>query len=363
MQEGLELKRFRGLRVAREDCESLLKFLRERSLLVKGARFKRDGLWIIVPVERQLKDEEKASLNSSGIKFEDTEDEFEIQEARPSSLHEFLAEKLPPHLLASVPRSYDLIGEIVVLELPEELKEHGKLIGEAAMKINKGARLVLNKISDISGTFRIGGYEVIAGEGPTETVHREHGCVYKLDPTKVFFTPRLSTERVRVASQVRRGETVADLFAGVGPFSILIAKKVQDVKVYSVDKNPSAFKYLVENIKLNHVDEKVSAILGDAAEVAAKNLKGRCSRIIMNLPAGSELFLEAASNALLREGGIVHMHIFVNRYEKVGERISALEERFRRLGWGTVEALNVRIIREVGTRSYHVASDVRLADR
>ncbi|MEM2884489.1 MAG: class I SAM-dependent methyltransferase family protein [Thermoproteota archaeon] len=359
----MDLKRFWGLRVERRDCERLLEFLRERNLVAKGARFKRIGSGIAVPIERQLTAEETASLALLGIRFEGAEEEFELQEARPRSLHDILLDKLPPHLLASVPRAYDVIGDIVVLELPDELKGCGALVGEAALEVNKRARLVLNKTSDISGKFRVGGYEVIAGKGPTETLHREHGCVYKLDPTKVFFTPRLSAERARVASQVKRGEVVADLFAGVGPFSILIAKKVPDAKVFSVDANPFAIAYLEENVRLNRVEGRVTAILGDAGEVAGNMLRGKCSRVVMNLPAGSELFLEAASSALLQRGGVVHMHVFVEGRESVEGKVSALVERFKELGWGKAEASGFRIVREVGKRSYHVAADIILAGR
>ncbi|MGQ9514018.1 MAG: class I SAM-dependent methyltransferase [Thermoproteota archaeon] len=353
----------RGLKVKRDDCEALLNFLRERNFLVKGVAFKRSGSEIIVPISRQLGAGEVASLNSLGIQYEEIEDHFIFREPRPSSLIECLNNRLPPYLLASVPRSYDLIGDILVLELPEELKDHKRLIGEAAMNVHKNIRLVLNKVSDISGIFRIGKYEVIAGEGSTETVHKEHGCLYKLDPTKVFFTPRLSTERGRVASQVKMGEIIADLFAGVGPFSILIAKRVQETKVYSVDINPSAIKYLEENIRLNHVEGRVFAILGDAKDVAESHLIGKCNRVIMNLPAGSELFLESASKVLLPEGGFVHMHIFINQLEKIDERVSSLEKKFRSLGWESVEILHVKTIREVGTRNYHTAIDFRLTGR
>ena len=85
-------------------------------------------------------------------------------------------------------------------------------------------------------------YELIGGSGNTETVHREYGCVYNLDISKVYFSPRLSYEHYRVASQVQEEEIVIDMFAGVGPFSILIAKNHEHVKVYAIDLNPEAVK-------------------------------------------------------------------------------------------------------------------------
>jgi len=359
----LSQRRSQGLKVARTDCEAVLDFLRERNLIVKDLSFIKHGDSVVVPVARQPSGDEANDLASSGIAFVNTEADFPIREGRANSMLEYLRGKLPPRDLERVPRSYDVVGDVAILELPEELKEQGGVIGRAAMEVNRGLRLVLNKTSDISGDFRVGGYEVIAGHGPTETIHREHGCLYRLDPTKAFFTPRLSTERARVASQVKGGEVVGDLFAGVGPFSILIAKRVAGVRVYSVDVNPHAFRYLEENIRLNNVGDRVIAILGDAAEAASGALKGICSRTIMNLPAGAELFLEAASDALLREGGIVHLHIFVDGLENIGVRAGAIEDKMREIGWEEVAISRTRVIREVGVRSYHVAVDVSLGQR
>jgi len=356
----LPQKRSRGLKVARTDCEAVLNFLRERDLIVRGLRILRFGCSSVVPVARQLSTDEAAGLTSDGITFEEAEVDFPALETRPRSLLEYLGDKLPSDLLASVPRSYDIIGDIAIVELPHELGNYRALVGEAAMNVHRRLRLVLNKTSAITGKFRVGKYEIIAGQGPTETLHREHGCIYKLDPTKVFFTPRLSTERARVASQVNGGEAVGDLFAGVGPFSILIARTVPGVKVYSIDINPFAFRYLEENIRLNGVEGKAFAILGDAAEVAESELKGICNRVIMNMPAGSELFLKAASSALLPEGGIVHLHVFVDGLESLKGRTAMIEERMRMFGWKGVSTSQTRLIREVGVRSYHVAIDISL---
>ncbi|MQK95284.1 methyltransferase, partial [Escherichia coli] len=99
-------------------------------------------------------------------------------------------------------------------------------------------------------------------------------CIFKLDISKVFFTPRLSAERIRIASMVKPGETICDLFAGVGPFSIIIAKKNPNVKVHACDINPDAYKYLVENIRLNKVEDRVKAYFGDARKLSQRELKG-----------------------------------------------------------------------------------------
>lgn len=328
--------------------------------MVKGLGFLRTGCDVSVPLTRAPSEDEATGLASLGIVSDVIEAEFPVIEIRPRSISEYLDGRLPPQLLSKVPKSYDVVGDIAIMELPTVLQRHKALIGEAAMRVNGGLRLVLDKTEDISGLFRVGEYEVMAGRGSAETTHREWGCAYRLDPTKVFFTPRLSTERSRVASKVGSGEVIGDLFAGVGPFSILIAKRAPGVRVYAIDINPHAFRYLEENIKLNGVGDKVFAIAGDAADIAVGRLKGVCNRVIMNLPAGAELFLGAASSALGREGGIVHLHIFAEGLESLGERASNIARKFIDIGWGKVNIIEKRTIREVGARSYHVAIDIVL---
>jgi tRNA (guanine37-N1)-methyltransferase len=117
-------------------------------------------------------------------------------------------------------------------------------------------------------------------------VQKEHGCEYHLDLSEVYFSPRLSYEHSRVASQVEEKETVVDMFAGVGPFSILIAKTHEDVKVYAVDVNPDATRYLERNIIVNGVMGKVVPVLGDAKEIVHERLRGAADRVMSFLQRG-----------------------------------------------------------------------------
>jgi tRNA (guanine37-N1)-methyltransferase len=145
---------------------------------------------------------------------------------------------------------------------------------------------------------------VIAGDRSTETVHREYGMIFKMDVSKVFFSPRLATERDIVARQVRPGETVIDMFAGIGPFSIMIARTRQPEVVYAIDANEDAIGYMEENIALNKV-ATVRPVLGDARTEIAK--LGKADRIIMNLPHSAREFLGDALDAL-KHGGIIHFY-------------------------------------------------------
>lgn len=342
----------KGLVVRRELGEKTLQILRSKNLIDKNLLVKRKNEFIIIPLV------DNASLEGLGIDGGIITEEFE-ESRRITSPFEILKNEMTEEELKLIPRSFDIIGDICILQLPEELRDKGRIIGEAFIKSMKNIRIVLNKTEPLSGEYRIGGYEILAGEGSMETIHREHGCLFKLDISKVFFTPRLSAERIRVASLVKPGEVVCDLFAGIGPFSIIIAKKNPSARVYACDINPDAYKYLVENISLNKVEDRVIAYLGDARELSRKELKGIGDRIIMNLPKSSEMFLDAACNAVKNNGGIIHLHVFIDRGTSPEEKYVSIEKSLMELGY-EARLLNSRRIREVAPLKYHWGFDIEV---
>lgn len=142
-----------------------------------------------------------------------------------------------------------------------------KVIGEALLESVHPARSVFYQSSDVSGDFRTRNLEIIAGQDNTETEYREYGCRFKVDVEKAFFSPRLSTERNRIANLVQDGEILINMFGGVGMFSIIAAKN-KNCTVYNIDLNPYAAKLCEENIRLNKkMKGTVISINGDAAQV------------------------------------------------------------------------------------------------
>jgi len=205
------------------------------------------------------------------------------------------------------PSSFDVIGHIAIIEIPERLKRKKKLIAKVIMSLNKHIKTVLEKASERKGIYRIRKYRFLAGEKNFETIHKEYGCIFKLDPTKVYFSPRELTERQRIASQVNENEVVMVMFAGVAPYAIQIAKKQPKVKeVIAIEINPIAVKYARENVVLNKVQDKVKVIEGDVRG-KCKDFYGKCDRVVMPLPKGAEDFLDIAINCLKKEG---HIHFY-----------------------------------------------------
>ncbi|MGC8850371.1 MAG: class I SAM-dependent methyltransferase, partial [Candidatus Bathyarchaeia archaeon] len=138
-----------------------------------------------------------------------------------------------------LPKSMDVIGDIAILKSSSE-EPIGRELGEGLLREAPYLKVVLKQSSPVTGDFRIRSLEWLAGERRTITYHREYECIFKVDVAKVYFSPRLSNERRRVAEMAVEGENVLNMFAGVGCFSILIAKRLKEVKVYSIDLNPDA---------------------------------------------------------------------------------------------------------------------------
>lgn len=345
----------RCLIVEKELGSRLIPTLKKLNLLNKGLRIERAENLILVPLSKKPSDAEKAILLSGFPDLKFSEALFR-QRRRPPKLADALQGVLPPNLAKALPKSMDFVGDLAVVTIPPGLESYKAQLGSAVLKTNKGVRLVLAKASPVAERFRLRRFEAIAGEGGTETVHKEFGCRYKLDLTKVYFNPRLSGERDRVAKKVKDGETVVDMFAGVGPFSILIARRVKNVKVYSIDVNPEAIRYLKENIILNKVSGKVFPILGDAKAVVEEKLVAVADRILMNLPSNSLAYVRSACKGLKEGGGTLHYYVFAGEGE-ADEALEKLKAEVSKSGRRVERVEEVKAVREVAPRRYQLAVD------
>lgn len=215
---------------------------------------------------------------------------------------------LPEEIRDILPNSYDNIGDVTIVKLVDELLPMKHEIGEALMKVSSNTRCVLLD-SGVKGELRIRDLEIIAGKGPSETRHRESGVTIMTDPARVYYNPRLATERERVASMVKDGEVIIDMFAGVAPFPLTICRHAHPKIVYAIDLNHEAVEYAKQNIVINHFDNIV-AIEGDAREVI--RTLPIADRVVMNLPQIAQDFLPDALERT-RSGGTVHMHKIMER--------------------------------------------------
>ena len=301
----------------------------------------------------------KASEDYGYIPINDDIDGYEIVDIDlepmkkvPHSFSEILKDELTPDEIENLRTSFDTIGEIVILEIPEDLHDKKQIIGDAALKFTK-RNAVYMKRSAIKGTTRVRDLEFLSGTDDSVTVHKEHGTRLKLDVRKVYFSPRLATERKRVMESVKDGEKILDMFCGIGPFPIVIAKN-KDVDITAVDINESAIQYLNENILLNKLKGRIETYCGDIREVS-KSFKTKFDRIIMNLPGLAYTFLDVSVD-LIEDGGIINYYEFSDSYE---QGIKRLEEACNKVG-KEVEIIGARKVKSTSPGEWHIAIDAKI---
>jgi len=253
--------------------------------------------------------------------------------------------------------AFDQIGNIIIVRIPESLTSKKKIIGEALLDQVKIAKSVFYQASAVEGDFRTRDLEILAGEDNTETEYKEFGCKFTVDVKNAFFSPRLSTERERIANLIQNGEIVTNMFAGIGMFSIMAAKK-KKCTVYSLDINPVASKLCETNIGLNKLAGEVISINGDATEIINNQLINKSDRTLMLLPERSDEFLESAISTTRNEG-IIHYysHIHADKKSEAG-RLS--EKHFLKVSPVRSEILFSKIVRAVGPRYYQTVVDVKI---
>ncbi len=234
------------------------------------------------------------------------------------SFHDLLVDKISDEDFKKLPKSYDIVGSVAIVNLDDSLDK--KLVADAIIESSKSIKTVLDKKSERATDFRLYKLEHLGGDKNSETIHRESGFLFKLDPKLVYFSPREATERERVANFVDRDEKILAMFAGVGPYAIHCAKKTKN-KVVAVELNSDGVRYLKENIKLNNLDN-IEAIEADVSEYCPKHID-EFDRILMPLPKGAESYLNLAYNCS-KVGGVIHLYgwggepdIFSNTLNKI----------------------------------------------
>lgn len=349
-------------------CVKVLKIHGEKAIILldklkianKELKIQRVNDFIYIPLIHQPSKNELEKLKRQVPEFVVSAYAFLEKKKRKATLTELLEDKLQPHLLASLPRAIDFVGDIAIIEIPPELEPHKAFIGEAILKLHKNVQTVLAKAGAVSGVYRLREFNVIAGKPKTDTVHKEYGCRYHVDLARVYFSPRLSNEHNRVASLVKEGETVVDLFAGVGPFSILIAKRHENVKVYAVDMNPHAVELLKKNIRLNKVYEKVYSLLGDAKQIVKRRLSGVADRVIMNLPERAVEFVDAACRAVKPTGGTIHFYSFASASNTLEDIKLRFIEAVEKSGRKVEKPLSSRFVRATAPYEWQIALDAEI---
>ena len=259
---------------------------------------------------------------------------------------------------AEIFSAFDQIGDIIIVRIPDSLFEKKDIIGKTLLEQIKNANTVFYQSSPVEGDFRIRNLELLAGENKTQTEYKEFGCRFLVDVEKVFFSPRLSTERNRISDLVKDGEIVINMFGGIGMFSIMAAKK-KKCTVYNIDINPDAARLCEKNISLNKLTGNVISLHGDASQIIKEKLEGKGDRVLMLLPERSDEFLDSAIYAT-KKNATLHYYSHIHADKKtLAPKLS--EKHFLEITPVKSEILYSRMVRAVGPRYYQTVVDVKIS--
>ncbi len=324
------------LKVPKKQGEKIRQQLAEAGIIDNSYPIIRQDGFLLIPVKEGWGD------------LEIVEMEAEKRPEQYKKLKDALKGALTDEELDALTTSFDLIGDIAIVEVPAELGPKEKDIGDALLKVHRNLRSVFKKLGPMEGEYRVRRLGLIAGEDKTETTYTEHGCTMRLDVSKVYFSVRLATERKRIAGLVKPGEKVLVLFAGVGPFALVIAKDHPDADITAVELNPDAVRYMEENIRLNRLTN-IKVLEGDVRDFGYRDF----DRVVMPLPHSAEKFLDLASSAA-RPGATIHLYTIV-RSDKPFENARQKAKGF--------EVLSERIVRPYSATMVQVVLDLINAEQ
>ncbi len=273
------------------------------------------------------------------------------------NLREALLDTLTKKELEKLITSFDIIGDVAIIEIPRGLGKKQKKIAHALISIHKNVHVVAKKLGSMEGKFRVRPLKIILGESRTETEYKESGCKIKLDVAKVYFSVRLSHERERIAQLIKPKENVLVMFAGVGPFALVAAKKNQDANIVGIELNPIAAEYFKQNIRLNKL-KNCQAIQGDVRKVIPDRFIRWADRILMPLPKSAEDFLDVAFIAA-KNGAVIHFYNFGKEEIAFEEAKDKIKKAAAKNGV-RFQVLDQRIVRPYAPRIVQVATDFRI---
>lgn len=283
-------------KVPRERAEKVRKQLFKRRLGAKDRRILREKDSVLIP----LRTTPPPGL-AEELGFELTEGETKEKTCYRPPFDLVLEEaRVPEDVRSMLPRHWEMLGDVLILRLPDELSSYHKEVARAYASV-LGARTVLRERAHIDGVFRTPDMEFLLGDDAV-TVHLENGILYKLDASCLMFSSGNIDEKMRMAALDCRGETVVDMFAGIGYFTLPLALHARASRVIACEINPLAFRYLQENVALNHLDAIVEPVLGDNRDLPGERI---ADRVVMGYVRTTAEHLRDAFR-LVRKGGVIH---------------------------------------------------------
>ena len=236
---------------------------------------------------------------------------------KPMRIEDLLQGTLSQKQLKLLPKSQEIVGNILILEVPEEFLDKEKAIAEAYLKLHPHVTTVVKKDQMHEGVFRTRKVKILAGRKTKETIHVESGVKIQLHLEKTYFSARTANERLRVAKLVKPGEEILVMFSGAGPFPLVLAKHSLAKKIWGIELNTFAHAYALNNIEMNNFQDKIELYAGDV-RVHLPKIKKKFDRVLLPLPKTSDEFLDVALPRV-KKGGIVHLYRFLDEQDVAQE--------------------------------------------
>jgi len=236
---------------------------------------------------------------------------------RPQSFKQLLKNQLTKHQLQHLPSAQEIVGTIMILEIPKELQSKEKIIAQALLKTNKNIQTIVKKSKQHQGIYRLRKLQHLAGIKTKETIHKENNIKIKLDIEKTYFSTRLANERLRIAKQVQSQEEILVMFSGAAPYPLVLAKNSPAKHITGIEINPLAHQFALQNLELNNIRNKIDILEGDVKDLLPK-IKQKFDRILMPLPKTSEQFLSLALTKA-KPNTIIHLYAFLDQTELKSE--------------------------------------------
>lgn len=281
----------------RHRAEEVVRALLKAGLLDPTRRI-RSGDEVVIPVRGEGLERWAEALGARLVE----DDAPEPREGRRTP-REQVQDRLPEALSALVPDKWEQLGDVLVLRLPDALRPHARDVAKAFADVLR-VKCVLEDRAGVAGEYREMRADVLWGDDPVAT-HVENGVTFRFDASRVMFSSGNVAERKRAAELPAAGEFVVDMFAGVGYFTLPLAVHARPARVVALEKNPVAYRWLVQNVELNGVEDVVECWHGDNREYP---LDGIADRVLMGYFPGTKAFLPKAFALLKPSGGVVHYH-------------------------------------------------------
>lgn len=271
-----------------------------------------------------------------------------------TALKQLLKEKLTKKELLLFRGSFDIIGTIALVEIPKELEKKEKIIASAVLSLNPHIKTIAKKIGAHKGIYRRQKLIIIAGEKTKITEHKESGVLLRLHVESCYFSPRLVSERLRIASLVKTKERILVLFSGIGPYPLVLAKHSPAKSIVGIELNPIAYKFAQENVLLNKYTEKIRLVHGNVRTILPR-IKRTFDRIIMPLPKEGQLFLDLVFPKI-KKGGTIHLYQFVpeDSFEKYTEQVVNIGKQHKK----NIKVIQIIKAGQHSPRVYRVCLDI-----